>query len=91
VNTAIVSDGGGYSGIGFAVPSDIVRRVVPQLIETGKVRQAGLGVQLLPDRLSRQASVEGVAIWKVQPGGAAQKRACVGWNVRAGDPSSLAT
>jgi len=65
VNTAIVSPSGASAGIGFAVPSDTVSRVVPQLIEKGRVTRAGLGVQLLPDHVTARAGVQGVAIYAV--------------------------
>ncbi len=73
INTMIVSPSGGYSGVGFAIPSDTVRRVVPQLIATGKVRRAGLGVQLLPEHVTIQAGVTGAAILRVFPGTAAAR------------------
>ena len=62
VNTAILSPSGAYAGIGFAVPSDTVSRVVPQLINRGKVSRAGLGVQLLPDHVASRSGVEGAAL-----------------------------
>ena len=65
VNTAILSPSGAYAGIGFAVPSDTVSRVVPQLIEKGRVTRAGLGVQLLPDHVTQRARISGVAIYAV--------------------------
>ncbi len=65
VNTAILSPSGAYAGIGFAVPSDTVSRVVPQLIEKGRVTRAGLGVRLLPDHITQRAGVKGVAIYGV--------------------------
>lgn len=49
MNTAIVSPGGGgYIGIGFAVPSNLIVPVVDQLIHTGKVIRGFLGVSLQP-------------------------------------------
>ncbi len=65
VTTAILSPSGANAGIGFAVPSDTVSRVVPQLIEKGRVTRAGLGVQLLPDHVSERAEISGVAIYAV--------------------------
>jgi len=65
VNTAILSPSGAYAGIGFAVPSDTVSRIVPQLIKRGRVTRAGLGMQLLPDHVSRRAAIEGVAIYTI--------------------------
>ena len=65
VNTAILSPSGAYAGIGFAVPSDTVARVVPQLIEKGRVTRAGLGVRLLPDHVAERAGIDGVALYTV--------------------------
>lgn len=45
VNTAIASHTGGSSGVGFAIPSNIVRRVVSELTKYGRVRRAFLGVE----------------------------------------------
>ncbi len=50
VNTSIIGPAGQSAGIGFAVPSSTVNRIVPQLIRFGKVRRAGLGVRIFPDR-----------------------------------------
>jgi len=46
INTAIASNSGGNDGIGFSIPSNLVRWVVDQLLEHGKVRRAYLGVNL---------------------------------------------
>src|SRR5688572_28291764 len=46
INTAIASRTGVYQGYGFAVPISIARRVAEELIETGEVRRAVLGVQI---------------------------------------------
>jgi S1-C subfamily serine protease len=43
INTAIFSQSGGYQGIGFAVPSNLARRVMEDLIEFGEVRRGTLG------------------------------------------------
>ena len=68
VNTQIVSPSGAFAGIGFAVPVDIVKRVVPQLIQFGKVIRPGLGISLIPDSIAARWGVKGVVIAKVQPG-----------------------
>ena len=60
VNAQIESNSGGNDGVGFAIPSNTVRSIVSQLIETGDVEHAYLGVGLT-------AVEEGVAITKVQP------------------------
>ena len=43
INTAIFSQSGGYQGIGFAVPSNLVRRVVDDLKKFGRVRRGSIG------------------------------------------------
>ena len=47
VNAQIESESGGSDGVGFAIPSDTVRSIVTQLIESGEVEHAYLGVELL--------------------------------------------
>jgi serine protease Do len=46
INTAIASSSGGNEGIGFSIPSNLVRRVVDQLLQNGHVQRAYLGVKL---------------------------------------------
>ncbi len=67
INTAIFSQSGGYMGIGFAVPSNMVRSVMEQLIKGGKVVRGYLGVSIqeLTQDLARQfgvADTKGVLI-----------------------------
>jgi S1-C subfamily serine protease len=86
VNTAIVSPTGANAGIGFAVPSDTVARVVPQLIEKGRVTRAGLGVRLLPDHVTARAGVDGVAVYAVLEHSSAAAAGLAGLSVsRSGD------
>jgi serine protease Do len=49
INTAIASNSGGNEGIGFSIPSNLVRRVIDDLLVYGKVPRAWLGVVLDPD------------------------------------------
>lgn len=71
VNTAIYSPSGASAGVGFAVPVDTVRRIVPQLIRSGRVVRAGLGVQITDDRLNQQFDIRGALIVGVVPGSGA--------------------
>jgi Do/DeqQ family serine protease len=49
INTAIFSQSGGYQGIGFAVPSNLARRVVADLAQYGEVRRGSIGyVEIAP-------------------------------------------
>jgi serine protease Do len=56
INTAIVSPSGGFNGVGFAIPSNMVRKVAESLIKTGKVERGWLGVTIqdITPALSRQ-------------------------------------
>lgn len=74
VNTMIVSTSGSSAGLGFAVPIDTVKRIVPQLIKHGKVIRPGLGIGLLDDNMrQRYVGDKGAAISFVDPDGAAGK------------------
>lgn len=74
VNTSISSPNGGNVGIGFAIPSDTVNRVVTEVIRTGRVLKPDLGVRLYdPERLRRAGYEQGVMIADVVPGGPADK------------------
>ncbi len=81
VNAAIYSPSGASAGIGFAVPVDTVKRLVPQLIARGRATQAGIGVTLIPDRYSAQLRIDGVAIAEVAPDGPAGRAGLQGVQV----------
>ncbi len=65
MNTMIVSPSGASSGLGFAVPVDIIRKIVPQIISFGKVTRPGIGISFLRDEYARRAGVEGAVILDV--------------------------
>ena len=71
MNTAIFSPSGAFSGIGFAIPVDEVNRVVPQIIQHGRVYRAGLGVSILPDSVARDLELVGVIVNQVGANSAA--------------------
>lgn len=73
VNTSIISNTGQSAGIGFAVPIDTVKRVVPQLIEHGRVRRVGIGVSILSDRQAASWGIQGVIVSEPIPGGPAAR------------------
>jgi 2-alkenal reductase len=78
VNTAIASDSRVNSGVGFAIPVDIVRRVVPELIAQGRYRHPWLGISggtITPEIVdAANLPVEiGVLISTVEPGSPAEK------------------
>ncbi len=73
MNTMIYSQTGGFSGIGFAIPSNTLTRIVNQIIKHGKIIYAGIGIVPVPDRIAAQAGVDGVIIAKVAPNMPAKK------------------
>jgi S1-C subfamily serine protease len=73
VNTAIYSPTGANAGIGFAVPVDTVNLIVPQLLKHGKIVRPGLGVNIVGDHIAAQNKIDGVIIYQVTPGGAADR------------------
>ena len=68
VNAAIYSPSGASAGIGFAIPVDTVKRIIPQLLKYGKLIRPVLGVETLSDSWSRRLSVKGVPVMSVKPG-----------------------
>ncbi len=82
VNTAIYSPSGTSAGIGFAVPVDAVKRLVPQIIRFGKPLQPGVGIVPLSDQWSQQIGIQGVAVQEVQPGSPADRAGIVGLQER---------
>ena len=48
INTAIVSKSGGYMGIGFAIPSNMAKHIMTQIIDNGSVTRGFIGVSLQP-------------------------------------------
>ncbi|MGC8892958.1 MAG: S1C family serine protease [Candidatus Saccharicenans sp.] len=74
MNTMIISPSGASSGVGFAIPVDIIKKIVPQLIKYGRVIRPGLGLSLLSDRYGQQLGIDGVAIVEVPVGSEAYKK-----------------
>ncbi len=73
VNTQIYSPSGASAGIGFAIPVDEVKWVVPDLIRYGEVRRPVLGVELVATNNTERMGLKGALILDITPGGAAQK------------------
>ncbi len=73
VNTAIYSPSGAYAGIGFSIPVNIVRWVVPDLLEFGKIRRPSLGISSASKRIAARLGIEGILVINVEEGGAAEK------------------
>jgi S1-C subfamily serine protease len=66
VNTMIYSPSGASAGIGFAIPVNTVKEVVPELIEHGRLVRPVLGIAVAPDQWAQQIGIEGVPILRVE-------------------------
>jgi S1-C subfamily serine protease len=73
VTTAIISPSGTNAGIGFAVPVDVVNRIVPELIRNGRVPTPGIGIVAASEAVATRLGVEGVVIVRTTPGSPAER------------------
>lgn len=75
INTAIISPGGGNVGIGFAVPINMARRVMEQLVQYGEVRRGQIGVSIrdLGADLAARESYQGALIAEIASGSPADQ------------------
>ncbi len=76
INTAILSRSGQSAGIGFAIPVNVARRIVPQLIAHGRVIRPDLGIAMV------QPTDSGLRVINIQPGGPADRAGISGPAVR---------
>lgn len=68
VNTAIFSPSGASAGIGFAIPVDVVNRVVPELIRNGRTRNPGIGIIAGQEATAARLGIDGVVVLRVLRG-----------------------
>jgi putative serine protease PepD len=78
INSQILSPAGGSVGVGFAVPVNTARRVIPQIIQFGEVRRPKLGASLpavsdLAERGYKMPVANGLLVYSLVPGGAAER------------------
>lgn len=73
VNTAIYSPSGASAGIGFSIPVDAVRWIVPELIEYGRIKRPSLGVEIARSQITERLGLEGALVIDVTEGGAADR------------------
>lgn len=78
INTAIRSNTGSYDGVGFAIPSNMVRDVVDQLVKHGKVRRGYLGIAMenaSPELLKKISLNTGVQVTSLTEGDTPARKA----------------
>lgn len=94
MNTAIISDTGTYSGVGFAIPSDDISRVVPILIQNGSYSHPWLGItggkilSEVSNSTGLPKNYKGVMISTIQAGSPADKAGLRGLNQSSNDSTN---
>ncbi len=78
INSQILSPAGGSVGVGFAIPANTAKRIIPQLIQYGEVRRPKLGASLptiaeLKQRGYRVPVESGLLVYQTQTGGSAER------------------
>ena len=73
VNTQIYSPSGASAGIGFSIPVDAVKWVVPDLIEFGEIRRPLIGIALVNQGQMRRLGLEGALVLNITPGTGAER------------------
>lgn len=78
INSQILSPAGGSVGVGFAVPANTAKRIIPQLLQFGEVRRPKLGASLpavaeLRQRGYRVPVESGLLVYQTQTGGSAER------------------
>jgi len=85
VNSAIRSESGNSAGVGFAIPVDMVNRIVPKLIATGRAPRPGIGIVPVDPNLVARAGISGVVIESVTRGSPADQLCIRVLDRRTGD------
>lgn len=75
MNTVIFSTSGSSAGLGFAVPADTIKVIVPQIIQHGRVIRPGLGIGIVPDSMKTRiiGNDKGIIVSYVDEKGSAAK------------------
>lgn len=84
INTAIISRSGGNQGIGFAIPSEMVKKIAKQLIEDGSIRRGylGVGIQDVNSELrDTYADKEGAVVISIENDSPAKKAGLMVWDL----------
>src|SRR5690349_10918545 len=89
VTTAILSPSGTNAGIGFAIPVDVVNRVVPELIRNGRVPTPGIGIVPANEGVAARLGVEGVVVVRTVPGSPAARAGLQGIDAANGTVGDL--
>jgi 2-alkenal reductase len=89
VNSAIRSSSGSSAGVGFAIPVDLVNRIVPTLIARGQAPLPGIGITPVRPDLVERAGIAGVVVDQVSPGTPAAEAGLKPLNRRTGEVGDI--
>ncbi|MFO1183767.1 MAG: trypsin-like peptidase domain-containing protein [Bauldia sp.] len=84
VTSAIFSPSGANAGIGFAIPVDLLRQIVPQLIANGRVPTPGIGIVAADESVAARLGIDGLVIVQVARGSPADRAGIRGVDSRTG-------
>jgi 2-alkenal reductase len=91
VNSAIRSASGSSAGVGFAIPVDIVNRIVPQLIARGEASSPGIGIGAVDPALVARNGIKGVVVREVRRGSPAAQAGLIPLSARTGKIGDIIT
>jgi 2-alkenal reductase len=89
VATAIRSPSGGSTGVGLAIPVDLVNRIVPQLIARGRAATPSIGIIPFHPEVVAQAGIVGVVIARVIPNSPAAQAGLKAYDQRTGNAGDV--
>jgi S1-C subfamily serine protease len=79
------------TALGFAIPSDVVSRIVPELISKGRIPTAGIGIVPADEAVAMKAGIDGVVVGRVRPGSPAERAGLRAANAQAGTQGDVIT
>ena len=79
------------AGIGFAIPVDMVKRIVPQIIKTGRAPRPGIGIAAADERIAARAGVKGVVVMGVGRGTPADRAGIRAFSQGSREPGDIIT
>jgi len=91
VNAAILSESGGSTGVGFSIPVDLVNRIVPELIKSGRAPRPGIGIGAADQSIAARLGVRGVIVLDIGKGSPAEAAGIVPYNMRTNTVGDIIT
>ena len=80
-----------HAALGFAIPVDLVKRIVPELINNGRVPSPSVGIIPADEMIAARLQIEGVAIARIEPGSPAERAGLEASNLSTGRSGDMIT